>query len=301
MAFAIIFLIKKVTGTGVFPFAMMALAADRDTPTRESKLYSYPVLTGVKIYDGAIVVLDSSGWAKPAITGTGLIAVGRARAQADNTLGSSGDIYVEVEEGTFCYDNSAGGDEITKAQIGDACYLVDDCTIAKTVGGGRSVAGYIRDVDTEGVWVEFKNTISNDGDLVATNNLSDVANAQTSRQNLGANLVALELNIADLVAADAKVYRVVSPVAGTITKIKSVLEVHALAAGDATLTGKIGATAITDGAITITQAGSAVGDVDYCAPSALNVVAENNVISITVGGANTDNTATAKVTILIAT
>jgi hypothetical protein len=298
VAFAIIFLIKKVTGTGVFPFAMMALSADRDTATRESKLYSYPVLTGVKIYDGAIVVLDSSGWAKPAITGTGLVAVGRARAQADNTLGSSGDISVEVEEGVFCYDNSAAADEITKAQIGDVCWLVDDCTVAKTSGTNtRSIAGYIRDLDTDGVWVEFKNTISNDGDLVASLNLGDVANPQTSRQNLGANLVVLEIEVASLIGTG--IYRVVSPVAGTITKIKSVID-GALTTGNATLTGKIGVTAITDGVITITQAGSAAGDVDYCAPSALNVVAENNVISVTVGGTN-DAARGAKVSILIAT
>jgi hypothetical protein len=293
--------VKKITGKPIFPLAFMALSADRDTPTRESKLYSYPVLTGVKIYDGAIVVLDSSGWAKPAITGTGLVAVGRARALADNTLGGSGDIYVEVEEGVFQYDNSAAGDEITKAQIGDICWLVDDCTVAKTSGTNtRSIAGYIRDLDTNGVWVEFKNTLSADGDVVAANNLSDV-NAATARANLGANKVVVSVRATDLVAADAVLYGVVSPVAGTIVKIYSVLKGHALAGGDATLTGKIGGTAITTGVITITQAGSAIGDEDNVTPSALNVVAAGDEIQFLVGGANTDTDAFAEISLVIET
>lgn len=285
-------------GNGTFRHIYsMALSADRDTPQRDGKRYSYPVLTGVKIYAGAIVVLDSSGWAKPAVTATGLVAVGRASAQADNTLGQSGDINVAVDEGVFEYANSASGDAITKAEIGDTCYLVDDLTVAKTSGTNtRSIAGFIRDVDTDGVWVQFTNTLSADGDVVAANNLSDVT-AATARANLGANLVVLQIHVVTLVGTG--VYRIVSPVAGTITLIKSVID-GVLTTGDATLTGKIGATAITTGVITITQSGSAAGDVDTCSPSALNVVAAGNVISVTVGGSNATASG-ADVAILIAT
>jgi hypothetical protein len=96
---------------------------------------------------------------------------------------------------------------------------------------------------------------------------------------------------------------VVSPVAGTIETIQSVID-GALTTGNATLTGKIihaGSSAnITDGVITITQAGSAANDVDSVSPSALNDVAKGDVISITVGGTN-DAARTATVTIDIAT
>jgi len=298
LLFGVVMLVKRVTGNTVFPFAMMALAADRDTPQRDGKKYNYPVLTGVKIYAGAIVVLDSSGWAKPAVTATGLIPVGRATCQVDNTLGSSGDLNVTIEEGVFNFGNSAAADEITKAQIGDACYIVDDETVAKTSGTNtRSVAGYIRDVDTDGVWVELKNTISNDGDLVSTNNLSDVASAATARANIAANMYTLQIPVGTLVGTG--VYRVVAPFAGTISLIKSVTD-GALGTGNATLTGKIGATAITTGVLTITQAGSAAGDVDTCSPSAENVVAAGDVISVTVGGTN-DVASGAMVTILVRT
>jgi hypothetical protein len=94
------------------------------------------------------------------------------------------------------------------------------------------------------------------------------------------------LLIDDLRGAQAKVYRIASPVAGAVTAIFSTLDA-ALATGDATLTGKIGATAITGGVATITQAGSAPGDYDTAAPTAANVVAQGDILSITVGGANT--------------
>jgi hypothetical protein len=42
------------------------------------------------------------------------------------------------------------------ADVGKQCYLVDDQTVAKTDGTNtRSPAGFVRDVDADGVWVEF--------------------------------------------------------------------------------------------------------------------------------------------------
>jgi len=278
------------------PYGMMALTADQDTPARDGNSFKFGVYQASKIYGGSIVMLNATGYAVKGATATGQIAVGRAKYQVDNSSGASADLNVEVETGVFLYANSADTDLITIAEIGDVCYIVDDNTVAKTNGTNtRSAAGVIADVDSDGVWVRFGPEITLGG-LAAANNLSDVT-AATARANIGANLVALTIEVTTLVGTG--VYRIVSPVAGTITKIKSVID-GVLTTGDATLTGKIGATPITDGAITITQAGSAAGDVDYCAPSAARTVAENNVISVTVGGSNATASG-AKVTILIAT
>ena len=167
---------------------MTALSADRNTPRAEGDVQSYPVLTGVKCWAGGIAVLDSSGWCKPAVTATGLVVAGPLDEQVDNTLGSSGDVSVKVRPGTFRFANSAAADEITKAEIGDNCYLVDDQTVAKTSGSStRSVAGKIVQVDTLGVWVELGVAITNapGGALLAANNLSDVSALATARSNLG--------------------------------------------------------------------------------------------------------------------
>jgi hypothetical protein len=293
-----IHLIGRIFGIRIIPFGM-SLSEDLDVPSKEGRSISRAMLGGVIIYNGALVVLDSSGWAKPGVTATGLIAAGVADQQVDNTDGGDGDLSVVVKRGVFRLLNSADADLITQAEIGDACYIVDDETVAKTSGENtRSIAGEIVDVDDDGVWVDIPSAkISTGGNLIAANNLSEVTPA-TARANIGANLLALELNITSLVGTG--VFHIASPVGGVITKIKSVLEGHVLTTGDATLTAKIGATPITTGVITITEAGSAIGDEDSCAPSAARTVAEDGVISITVGGTNDNGTATAKVTILIA-
>lgn len=134
----------------------MALSADRDTPERSGVDFSFPVAAATKIYAGALVCLNAAGNAVPGATSTTLIAVGRADEQVDNTGGAIGDKVVAVRKGVFRFNNSAAGDAITKAEIGDSAYIVDDATVAKTSGTNtRSVAGKIVDVDADGVWVEI--------------------------------------------------------------------------------------------------------------------------------------------------
>ena len=54
----------------------------------------------------------------------------------------------------FPFKNSTSTDEITRAEIGDNCYIIDDETVAKTDGSSaRSIAGKIVDLDSAGVWV----------------------------------------------------------------------------------------------------------------------------------------------------
>lgn len=127
--------------------------------------------------------------------------------------------------------------------------------------------------------------------------LFTAASAAAAREALGLGAPQIALTVAVATLVGTNVYRVVSPVVGTVTKIYSVIA-GALTTGNATLTGKIGTTAITDGALTITQSGSAAGDVDIAAPSANNELGEGDVLSVTVGGTN-DAAVGATVTFLI--
>ena len=132
---------------------MTVLAADRDTPVRDGLLFEFPVAATTKIYAGAIVMLNASGDATKGAAATGQICVGRAEELVDNT-GGAGAKTVKVRKGVFRWANSASTDAITKAEIGDTCYIVDDQTVAKTdATGTRSAAGKIVDVDASGVWV----------------------------------------------------------------------------------------------------------------------------------------------------
>lgn len=135
---------------------MAALTADRNTPRRDGETVTLPVKGTKKIYAGALAARDSGGYATPGATATGLYGIGRAEAQADNSGGADGAINVDVRKGVFRFANSSGADEITRANIGSDCYIVDDQTVAKTDGTAtRSIAGNVFDVDSDGVWVKF--------------------------------------------------------------------------------------------------------------------------------------------------
>lgn len=279
----------------------MSLTQDRNTAERAGSLLAAGVAAAVKCYAGGIAVLDAAGNIKPGVTATGLICVGRFEELADNSAGLADAITAVAKRGTFRFAN-LGADAVTVAEIGDVCYIYDDETVAKTSGGAtRSVAGIVEDVDSIGVWVRmgFDTYASPAGGLLAANNLSDLSTKATARTNLGggANKICLPMGPVSLVGADTKVLRIVSPVAGDIAAIRTVLN-GALTTGDATLTGKIGAVAITTGVVTITQAGSAAADVDSAAPSAAKTVAVGDVISLTVGGTN-DAAVTADVMVVI--
>lgn len=134
---------------------MAALAQDRSTPRVDRRMEGHPVKAATKIFAGSLVCLDAAGWAVPGSTSGTLKAIGRAEARADNSAGANGATNVTVRRGTYRWGNSAAGDAITRADIGTTAYIVDDQTVAKTNGGAtRSVAGTIRNVDAQGVWVE---------------------------------------------------------------------------------------------------------------------------------------------------
>jgi hypothetical protein len=133
---------------------MAALTTDRDTQHRKGDLWDYPVAAGKRIFIGALVALKD-GLAQPAATATGLVAVGRAEARADNASGADGAIRIHVRRGVFNFMSAVGTDAITSAHVGRTVFIVDDQTVALTdAGGARSAAGRVMDVDGRGVWVE---------------------------------------------------------------------------------------------------------------------------------------------------
>lgn len=172
--------------------------------------------------------------------------------------------------------------------------------LAYDVQGG-DIGAFFRDLETSSIyqaiacgagassWAPLTDS------LQSGNNLNDIEDAADARANIGANRCAFVVQCGNLVGATR--YGFVAPFAFTIDQIDSVLLGHALATGNCTLTAKIGGVAVTGGAITITQSGSAIGDKDACAPSAANVVAEGDFVELLVGGTNSDTAAFAVATV----
>ncbi len=131
----------------------MALTKDRPTPTRANRDRHDPMAAAVLIYAGAIVMLDAAGNAVPGQTATGLKARGVAAEHVDNSGGIAGTESVPSINGCHRFINDAS---ITRADIGNTAYVVDDETVAKTDGPStRSALGNIVDVDAIGVWVDI--------------------------------------------------------------------------------------------------------------------------------------------------
>ena len=95
----------------------------------------------------------------------------------------------------------------------------------------------------------------------------------------------LTSTIADIRTASSTFVAV--PDGGKVIKIFTALQ-GAIGTANAAITFEIGGTAITGGAITVTQSGSAAGDIDTAEPTAANEVAEDGSIEMITDGSSSN-------------
>ena len=95
----------------------------------------------------------------------------------------------------------------------------------------------------------------------------------------------LHAAIADISTASSTFVPV--PDGGKIIKIITALQ-GAIGTADGGISFEIGGTAVTGGGITVTQSGSAAGDVDTAEPTALNDVLEGGTIEMLTDGASSN-------------
>ncbi|MDO9639684.1 MAG: hypothetical protein Q7J44_14180 [Pseudotabrizicola sp.] len=140
---------------------MVALTKDRNTPQSAGDLREGPVAASQLIFAGSLVCRNAAGFLVKGVTALNLTGVGRAEHQMDNSAGGAGDVQLRYRPGIFRFANSAAGELITIADIGKACFVVDDQTVARTNGTGtRSKAGVIDAVDDQGVWVRMDEALA---------------------------------------------------------------------------------------------------------------------------------------------
>ena len=110
------------------------------------------------------------------------------------------------------------------------------------------------------------------------------------------NKIILNLCIDDISTATS--YFIVSPIAGDIEKMFSVID-QAIASTNTTLTAEIAGTAVTNGAITIAHSGSAAGTVDSATPSGQKTLTAGQPIEIVCGGQTNTSNARAHLSIVV--
>ena len=130
---------------------MTAINEGRNTKRRNADRVSHLVNPGTTIYAGTMVSLLAAN-GNAVAGGTALSGV--VVAVAEETVVGDGTKHVETTRGCFQFANSGAADAITRADIGNTCYVVDNQTVAKTDNSAaRKAAGKIIDVDAQGVWV----------------------------------------------------------------------------------------------------------------------------------------------------
>lgn len=131
---------------------MTALSSEKERLplVPETRSAFYPVAASTKIYAGALVVLNSSGYAENATAAASKTAVGVCTETVDNT-GANGAKEVKVCKGIYKFANKSG-DLLTIAQTETSAYIEDNDTVRLT-SGSTSAAGKVERVESDGVFV----------------------------------------------------------------------------------------------------------------------------------------------------
>lgn len=118
---------------------------------------SYPVAAGVRIYAGALVMINSAGYAAPAAASAGnLGGVGVASREANNTSGANGAINVETEDGEFLF----AADTAAQTIVNRGVYADDDNTIDETQLANTPLVGIATEfVSASQVWVLVERSV----------------------------------------------------------------------------------------------------------------------------------------------
>jgi len=115
----------------------------------QGRSYSYPVLTGVKLYGGAAAGITANKEAVPAGHASAVKLLGFVEERIDNTSGPTGDQYARIEKDIRVIPLPGA----TVANIGATVYASADDTFTLTAGALLAI-GTIDAIDADGVWLK---------------------------------------------------------------------------------------------------------------------------------------------------
>ena len=107
---------------------MTALSSSYDARRKDGALVRYPVGAGVHVQKGGLLaVAAATGLAQPASDSAGVVFIGVAYEEADNSDGAAGAIFVRVlKTGVFTYAKTAAA----QTDVGKTAFAVDDATVS---------------------------------------------------------------------------------------------------------------------------------------------------------------------------
>lgn len=181
---------------------MTALAANRNTISKEPRFLPFPVAASTTIYKGSMVCLDANGYAVPAADTSGYSnVVGVAREKVDNSTGSAGDKTVVCELGVFKFAATS----ITQAMVGTTMYVEDDQTVDDVAGVSNNIrAGILVEyISSTAGWLLIDRPLP----ALGTVGTSDLDTGAVTAAKLSATLkkgfIPLDITTARIIATNA--------------------------------------------------------------------------------------------------
>jgi hypothetical protein len=107
---------------------MTALTSSYDARRKDGALVRYPLGAGVHVRKGGLLTAAAAtGLVQPATDSAGVVFVGVAYEESDNTLGLAGAQAVRVlKTGVFTYAKTAAA----QTDVGKTAFVVDDNTVS---------------------------------------------------------------------------------------------------------------------------------------------------------------------------
>jgi len=121
---------------------MTALSSNYEAQRKDGELISYPVAASTHIYKGAMVCLNTSGYAVLAADTVSFIFIGIAYEEANNTTATNGDVKVRIlKNGSYVVAKASAA----QTDMGAKMCISDDNTVAADTAQDIA-AGYVVDV-----------------------------------------------------------------------------------------------------------------------------------------------------------
>ena len=130
------------------------LTNDKQVKSSILAIVPHPVAAGAVLYKGALCVLDADDNLASGTSAAGLRVIGINRRYVSNEAGIAGAVSAEVRVDETPRLNNDAVAPVTRAHISSDCYILDDETVSSD-GTGRSRAGTVVNVDSNGVWIKF--------------------------------------------------------------------------------------------------------------------------------------------------
>jgi len=136
------------------------MALSKNTPIKEvlGDFADFPLYQAIHAYEGSMIFNRADGYATN-VAG-GLVFLGHADAEADNTSGASAAKNVRVRRGTYRLQVALSGVALTDQ--GKDVYASDDATLTLTSSGNSRVGRVVRYVSSGICIVEFQSGVGGD-------------------------------------------------------------------------------------------------------------------------------------------